>query len=147
MDGLAAVWENVELYIGTAESSGTWTYAQLCAGIESATPNFNENNIQSFFLCGEGFAHNAVTGGAPAIAVSGKRVAGDAAQDYIAGLQWKLGKDRESSMKLVDTLNGKQVVCPCVIGDIVSFGGNATDLNAFSCTLRMNGAPTVTTAA
>lgn len=139
------VWDAVELYIGTSATSATppvWTYAKLCKGIESVTPNFNENNVQSQFLCGEGFAHNEVTGAAPEIQVSGRRIEGDDAQDYIAGLQWTIGSDRNSSVKLVT--GGKQMVCDCSIGDIVSFGGNATDLNQFSCTIRLNGKPTVT---
>lgn len=136
------VWEAIELYIGTAESSGTWTYEKLCAGIEEITPNFNETNIQSFFMCGNGFANNEVTGAAPEIAVRGKRIAGDAAQDYIAGKQWTLGTARNSSVKILAF--GKQIIAPCSIGDIVPFGGNATDLNTFSCTIRLNGAPTVT---
>lgn len=141
---LKPVWEADELYIGTAESNGTWTYAKLCAGIEGMTPNFNETNVQSWFLCGEGFANNAVTGAAPEIQVTGKRILGDTAQDFIAGLQWEIGSDRESSVKIIAF--DKQIICPCVIGDIVSFGGNSTDLNTFSCTIRLNGKPTVTDA-
>lgn len=136
------VWEADELYIGTAESSGTWTYDKLCAGIEGMVPNFNETNIQSWFLCGEGFANNTVTGAAPEIQVTGKRIAGDAAQDYIAGLQWQIGTARNSSVKIIAF--GKQIIAPCSIGDIVSFGGNSTDLNTFSCTIRFSGKPTVT---
>lgn len=138
------VWEAMEVYIGT-ELSGTpaaWTYAKLCVGIEGLTPNFNETNVQNWFMCGEGFAHNTVTGAAPEIAVTGKRAPGDTAQDYIAGLQWVVGSARESSVKIIAF--GKQIVAPCVIGDINVMGGNATDLNNFSCTIRMNGKPTVT---
>ena len=55
------VWAN-EIYIGTAYTAGqggaagTWTYAQLCKGIENVTFNSNEQNQQYFFLCGEGVA-------------------------------------------------------------------------------------------
>lgn len=138
-----AVWVN-ELYIGTALSSSTWTYAKLCAGIEGMTFNSNEQNQQYFFLCGGGFAHNEVTGGAPELQVTGRRVVGDTAQDYIAGLQFTLGEDRNSSVKII--AGGKQIICDCSIGDIVSFGGNTLDVNTFSCTIRFNGAPTITDA-
>ena len=134
-------WAN-EVYIGTAESSGTWTYAKLCAGIESMEFSVNEQNQQYFFLCGNGFAHNEVTGAAPELSISGRRIAGDTAQDFIAGKQFALGTDRNSSVKIV--AEGKQIVCPCTIGDVVSFGGSSTDINTFSCTIRFNGAPTVT---
>ena len=141
------VWAN-EIYIGTAYSAGqggaagTWTYAKLCKGIENVTFNSNEQNQQYFFLCGEGVAHNEVTGSAPEIQVSGRRKVGDTAQDYIVGKQFALGENRNSSVKII--AEGKQIICDCSIGDVVSFGGATLDVNAFSCTIRFNGKPTVT---
>ena len=143
---MEANWVN-ELYIGTAKTEGaepTWTYAKLCKGIESMAFAENEQNQQNFFLCGEGFAHNEVTGAAPEITITGKRVVGDTAQDYIAGLQFKLGEERNSSVKIIS--GGKQMVCECSIGNIQTFGGNTLDLNAFGCTIRFNGKPVVTNA-
>ena len=137
-----ANWAN-QIEIGTAESSGTWTYSKLCKGIESMEFNINEQNQQYFFLCGEGFAANEVTGAAPELSISGRRIVGDTAQDYIAGKQFALGDDRKSSVKI--TAEGKVITCDCTIGDVVSFGGATTDVNAFNCTIRFNGKPTVTT--
>lgn len=141
-----ANWVN-ELYIGTEATSATppvWTYAKLCKGIESMEFNENEQNQQFFFLCGEGFAHNEVTGAAPELVVSGRRIAGDAAQDYIAGLQYKLGTDRNTSVKII--AEGKQIVCDATVGAITTFGGSTLDVNAFGCTIRFNGKPVVTDA-
>lgn len=142
----------IKMSIGTSATSATppvWTYSPLCAGIESISPSVNEQNQQAFYMCGLGGANNEVTGIAPEYAVSGHRVIGDAAQDYIAGLRYKLGQDRKSSLKveiydhatLVET-----IVADCTITDIVDFGGNATAIVPFSCTLRVNGIPTVTSA-
>lgn len=136
-------WVN-QIEIGTSVSGTTWTYSKLCKGIESMTFNENEQNQQYFFLCGEGFAHNETTGAAPELVVTGRRVVGDAAQDYIAGLQFELGSDRNSSVKI--TAEGKVITCDCTIGAITSFGGNTLDVNAFGCTIRFNGKPTVTAA-
>ena len=58
---LNPVWAN-ELWIGTEYSSSSWSYAKLCKGIESMQFQPNEQNQQYFFICGEGFAHNEVTG-------------------------------------------------------------------------------------
>ena len=138
-----ANWVN-ELYIGTAESNGTWTYAKLCEGIESMEFNENEQNQQYFFLCGNGFAHNEVTGAAPELVVSGRRIAGNAAQDFIAGLQYKLGTERNTSVKII--AEGKQIICDATVGAITTFGGSTLDVNAFGCTIRFNGEPTVTDA-
>lgn len=145
---LKPVWANkIEIGIeATSAEPPVWTYAQLCKGIESMTFAANEQNQQYFFICGEGFAHNEVTGAAPQLQVSGRRIAGDAAQDYIVGKQFALGTDRNSSIR-VTTAEGKIITCDCSIGDVVSFGGNTLDVNSFGCTIRFNGKPTVTTAA
>ena len=142
------VWAN-KIQIGTSSDTSTppvWTYSDLCKGIESMTFNANEQNQQYFFLCGEGFANNEVTGGAPELQISGRRVAGDDAQDYIVGKQFALGTDRNSSVKIT-TAEGNVITCDCSIGDVVSFGGNTLDANSFGCTIRFNGKPSVTNAA
>ena len=137
------VWAN-SIEIGTTNTGGTWTYSKLCKGIENVTFASNEQNQQYFFLCGEGFAHNEVTGGAPELQITGRRIAGDAAQDYIASKQFALGTDRNSVVKI--TAEGQVITCECSIGDVVTFGGNTLDVNTFSCTIRFNGEPTVTSA-
>ena len=139
----------IKMSIGTTLSGTTWTYAALCAGIESISPSVNEQNQQAFYMCGLGGANNEVTGIAPEYAVSGHRVHGDAAQDYICGLRYLLGQDRKSSLKVEiydHTTLKETITADCTVTDIVDFGGNATDLVPFSCTLRVNGIPTVTTA-
>jgi hypothetical protein len=140
---MEANWSN-SIEIGVSKSGSTWTYAPLCAGIEGMEFNENEQNQQFFFLCGEGFASNIVTGAAPELVITGRRIVGDTAQDYIAGLQMKLGEERDSSVKI--TSGGKVITCDCSIGAITSFGGQALDVNAFGCTIRFCGEPTVTDA-
>lgn len=138
-----ANWAN-EIYIGTAFSGSSWTYSKLCKGIESMEFNENEQNQQYFFLCGGGVAHNEVTGIAPELTISGRRIVGDAAQDHIAGLQFKLGEERDTSVKII--AEGKQIICDASVGGITSFGGSTLDVNAFGCVIRFNGTPTVTDA-
>ena len=151
MPNLNPEWE-VKLFIGTSATSATppvWTYSPLCAGITNIDPSVNEQNQQAWYMCGLGGANNEVTGIAPEYAVSGHRIYGDAAQDYIAGLRYKLGQDRKSSLKVELYNHGtlvETIVADCTITDIVDFGGQATDLIPFSCTLRVNGIPTATAA-
>ena len=146
---LNPVWAN-EIYVGTAYTpgtggaAGTWTYSKLCKGITEMTFTPNEQIQQYFFLCGNGFASNATTGGAPEITVSGRRIVGDTAQDYVVSKQFALGEDRETSVKII--AEGKQIICDAVIANVTSFGGQTLDVNAFGCTLRFNGQPTVTDA-
>ena len=152
MPNLNPEWQGVKLFIGTSATSATppeWTYAPLCAGIKSISPSVNEQNQQAFYMCGNGGANNEVTGIAPEYDVSGDRIYGDAAQDYIVGLRYLLGQDRQSSVKieLYDKTTLKQtIVANCTITDIVDFGGNTTDLVPFSCKVCINGIPTVTEA-
>lgn len=147
MDNLNPVWANtIEIgtayTAGTGGAAGTWTYSRLCKGITEMTFTPNEQIQQYFFLCGEGFAHNETTGAAPEIAVNGRRIVGDAAQDYIASKQFALGPDRVTSIKI--TAEGNVITCDAVIANVTSFGGQTLDVNAFGCTLRLNGKPTIT---
>ena len=146
------VWKE-KFFIGTELSTGTtpaWTYSPLCEGITGITPSVNETTQTYHFMCGGGGADNEVTAIAPQYAVAGRRIHGNAAQDYIAGLRYALGDDRKSSMKveLYDTSDTlvATIVADCTITDIVDFGGNTEENEPFSCTLRVNGIPTVTTA-
>lgn len=150
-NGFAPVWNDDEskIEIGVSVTSATppvWTYAPLCAGIKSMTPSMNEVVLTEQYYCGEGFAHNEVTGMAPQIQVTGDRVVGDAAQDYIAGLQWKLGSDRVTSVKLTRVESGttKTYTFDATITDIVAFGGDSTALKPFNCVIRPNGKPVIT---
>ena len=144
MSAFNAVWEDSKVEIGVSSTGTppTWTYARLCKGIKGIQVNVNENVVTEQYLCGEGHAHNEVTGIAPQIQITGDRVEGDTAQDYIAGLQFTVGSARESSVKV--TTGGKIITVDCVISDIVTFGGNSTDLKPFNCNIRFNGKPTVT---
>ena len=146
-NGFNPVWADSKIEIGVEATTATppvWTYATLCAGIKGITMNINENVITEQYLCGEGHAHNEVTGMAPQIQVTGDRVEGDTAQDFIAGLQFKLGSERVTSVKV--TTGGKVITCEAVVTDIVTFGGNSAELKPFNCNIRFNGKPSITDA-
>lgn len=139
------VWADAKIQVLTDVSSATppvETWSDLCAGIKSIQTNINENVVTEQYLCGEGFAHNEVTGMAPQINVTGDRVEGDAAQDYIAGLQFKLGSERVGKVKV--TTGTKIISVDCVFTDIVTFGGDSVALKPFNCNIRFNGKPTIT---
>lgn len=141
------VWKN-KYYIGTAKTGETWTYAPLCAGIQGVNPTANETTQTYHFLCGHGGADNEVTAIAPQLAVTGRRILSDAAQNYIASKRYALGDDRKSSLKveIVDEADAvvDTIVASCTITDVVDFGGQAEENDPFSCTLRINGIPEVT---
>ena len=85
----------------TGEPSATWTYAELAEGIDNIAEALNETVQQYFFLSDDGFARNHVTGMAPAFTLTGKRVMGDTAQDFIFGTKYSLDTARQSSLSLI----------------------------------------------
>ena len=85
---------------GASEQPGTWTYSELLAGIENIAEALNEVVNQYQFMSDGGFARNHVTGMAPSVTMTGRRVMTDAAQNYIFSKKYALDADRQSSFKL-----------------------------------------------
>ena len=135
--------------IGTAQSGETWTYSPLAAGIDNIAEAMNETIQQYFFMADQGFARNHVTGAAPAFTMTGRRIVGDAAQDYIFSKKYTLDGSRASSFQLVYTNAEQQTVtltANCTICNIQEWSGATTDDSAISFEIRFDGAPTVTPA-
>lgn len=133
----------------TGEPSATWTYAELEEGIDNIAEALNETVQQYFFLSDDGFARNHVTGMAPAFTLTGKRVMGDTAQDFIFGTKYSLDTARQSSFKLeyTDAESTKQTItCDCTICNIQEWSGTTTDDSAISFEIRFDGKPTVSPA-
>lgn len=143
---------NLEASIGTSKSSETWTYAKLENGLDNVSEALNEVVQQYFFLNDKGFARNHVTGMAPTFTFTGRRVQGDAAQDYIFSKKYKLDTERSSSFQLKVTDNSgaspkvTTYTVDCTICNIQEFSGASTDDSAISFELRFNGAPVAATA-
>ena len=136
---------NITAEIGVSLSDSTWTYATLGAGIDNVSEALNEVVQQYQFLNGQGYAENHVTGAAPAWTFSGRRILGDTAQDYIAGLKYEFDDARKSSLKISYTKGDDdyEFVVPVTICNIVDIGGGAsTDDSVFSCEIRFDGKPT-----
>lgn len=130
--------------------TGTPTYSPLCAGIENLQEALNEVIQQYFFMCGNGFATNYVTGMAPAYTLTGRRVIGDAAQEFIFGSTVKFGTmaARQTTLQLTrkSATAGKNevVTCPVTLCNLTDIGGATTDGSAISVEIRFDGAPTIT---
>ena len=123
---------NLTASIGTSKSgdpSPTWTYAELKNGFDNIAEALNETVQQYFFLSDNGFARNHVTGMAPAFTLTGRRIVGDAAQDFIFGAKYSMDTARQSSFKLEYTNSeGKTVTltCDCTICNIQEWSGATT---------------------
>lgn len=129
----------------TPNTTATWS--PLCAGIENFSESLNEQVQQFFFMCGKGFANNYVTGMAPSLTITGRRVKGDAAQEYIFGVKYALMKKRETQLQISQLdatgANTQTITCNVTIQNIVEINGNATDPSQISFDLAFNGTPTL----
>lgn len=136
-----------KLEINTSPS-GTASYAEVAEGILTMEPEPNEEIAQDNYYADKGNASSEVVGMQVVISLSGHRVFGDAAQDYIAGLQYKVGEDRHTDVRLTFP-NGDTIACDVTVANIVAALGPNGDANAktdFSCELHFNGVPTYTAA-
>ncbi len=132
---------------GSGGAAGTWDYAVLGDGIENLTEALNETIQQYFFLGDGGFGKNHVTAMAPAYTFTGKRVFGDAAQDYIFSKKFSLNSDRRSSFQLQwgDGTNTYTLTCDCTICNVQELSGASTEDCSISFEIRLDGEPTLTT--
>lgn len=132
----------VEIDIG----DGAEQFVSFGAGFDNMSESLNEVVQQYFFLNGEGFANNYVTGMAPSFEMTGVRIVGDTAQDYIFAPSRKYGllAQRESKIKITHaTGDGQQVVitCPITLCNMTDMTGATTDGSAVSVEMRFNGKP------
>lgn len=135
---------NIKVSIGTKKSGETWEYSEFGEGIENISEALNEVVHQYQFISNGGFASNHVTGAAPAWTLTGRRVLGDAAQDYIFSKKYAFDTERQSSLKVEynDGKEEKSFTVPCTFCNIQEFSGASTDDSAISMELRFDGKPT-----
>ncbi len=137
---------NLSASINTAASGAAAVYSELADGIDNIAEALNEVVQQYFFLKDNGFAQNHVTGMAPAWTLTGRRVLGDAAQEFIFGNKYGLDTERQTTFKLEYTNASNATVSitvPCTICNIQEFSGATTDDAAISFEIRFDGQPTV----
>ena len=137
---------NLSASIGVSVSGSTWTYAELADGIDNIAEALNEVVQQYFFLKDNGFAQNHVTGMAPSWTITGRRVLGDTAQEFVFGAKYGLDTERQSSFKISYADAAGQTVtitCACTICNVQEFSGATTDDAAISFEIRFDGEPTI----
>lgn len=87
---------------------------------------------------------------APAFTLTGRRVIGDAAQEFIFGNKYSLDTARQSSFKLeyTDAESATHTItCDCTICNIQEWSGASTDDSAISFEIRFDGKPVTAPAA
>lgn len=139
---------NHEYTIGIAtyaSSTGDPSIQPLRKGFDNISESLNEVLYQSNFLSDEGWGSSYVTGGQYIVTLTGVRVKGDRAQDYIFSdaVMNGFGAARETQIVL-GLPDGGTLTCPVTLAKITRSGGAANQPTAISVEIHFNGKPTYT---
>lgn len=138
----------VALEIDTTPMGPARTYAPVCAGISNMAKANNEQIQEFFFLCGKGWGSSEVTGARPVMTLTGSRIVGDPAQDFIFSLTGKFLNGRKSTLRRsVMNPDGtiKRETISVTIQNLQEFGGDAQNPADISVEFAQNGPPIVET--
>ena len=139
-----------QLMVRTGFSGGpgggaTENYAPVAVGFDNITESLNEVLYQSGFISDKGWGSSYVTGGQMIVTLTGVRVKGDKAQDYIFSdeVMYGFGKARETAFRMI-LPEGDMVECSATLAKITRSGGAANQPTAISVEIHFNGEPTYT---
>lgn len=131
----------VKAFINTTPSGPTATYSSLCYAFKNTALALNETVYSASYLSDGGYSSSMVTGFAPTITLQGDFMAADPVCAYLDKVQWTPGAARVTDLKL--GRNGQIITCPVTLTQISIAGGDATNPNAVTLVISMNGKPTV----
>lgn len=130
------------LEIDTTPAATEPKWEKLCAGFNNLAPALNEVLFQTTWLCSKGWGSTEVTGGQYIITLTGQRVFGDAAQDFIFSkeVMYAFGSARKTKFRISDP-NGDKILWNITLATITEGGGDSNQPNAITVTIHGNGAP------
>lgn len=145
-----SICTNYKAYLESISSSGstvTPEFASVAQGFDNIAEALNEVLYQSNFLSDKGWGSSYVTGGQVIFTLSGVRVKGDKAQDFIFGdaQYYDFGSSRETYIK-VKAPDGSCIQCPATLAKITKSGGAANQPTAVSVEIHLNGKPILVSA-
>lgn len=123
-------------------STGDPGIQPLERGFDNISESLNEVLYQSNFLSDDGWGSSYVTGGQYIVTLTGVRVKGDRAQDYIFSDAVMNGFGAARETKIVLGLpDGGTLTCPATLAKITRSGGAANQPTAISVEIHFNGKP------
>ncbi len=124
--------------------SGVANYKQLMDGINNLDQALNEVILQTSYLKNKGWGSSEVTGGQFIVTLTGNRIVGDEAQDYIfsSDVMFAFGVARKTNLRLTEP-GGRQITIPVTLAKIQNAGGDANQPSDISIEIHGNGAPTL----
>lgn len=132
----------ISMSINVGSSSESW--AEFGAGIDNMQEQLNEVVQQYKFMSDEGYSRSRVTGMAPIWTCTGRRIWGDAAQDYIFSKKYETGASRETKAKIEYTAGGKtyKIEFDCTFCNLQEIGGATEENSAITIEIHVDGKPT-----
>lgn len=140
----------VKVELDTTPYGADRTWVALDQGFDNLDEALNDVTQEYFFLGDKGFGSDFVTGIHPKYTLSGVRVVGDPAQDYIFDNKFNLMAGRDTNLRIsVPKADGSvtRFTSKVTLSDMKSFGGATTDGGSVNVTLSFKGAPLVDTVA
>lgn len=140
----------VKVELDTTPYGASRTWVALDQGFDNLDEALNDTVQEYFFLGDKGFGSDFVTGIHPKYTLSGVRVVGDPAQDYIFDNKFHLMAGRDTNLRIsIPKADGSvtRFTSKITLSDMKSFGGATTDGGAVNVTLSFKGAPVVDTVA
>ena len=106
-------------FSGSPGGGTTENYAPVAVGFDNITESLNEVLYQSGFISDKGWGSSYVTGGQMIVTLTGVRVKGDKAQDYIFSdeVMYGFGKARETAFRMI-LPEGDMVECSATLAKI-----------------------------
>ena len=140
----------VKVELDTTPYGNSRTWVALDQGFDNLDESLNDVVKEYFFLGDKGFGSDFVTGIHPKYTLSGTRVVGDPAQDYIFDNKFHLMAGRDTNLRIsIPKADGTvtRFTSKITLSDMKSFGGATTDGGSVNVTLSFKGAPVVDTIA
>lgn len=140
----------VKVELDTTPYGASRTWVALDQGFDNLDEALNDTVQEYYFLGDKGFGSDFVTGIHPKYTLSGTRVVGDAAQDYIFDNKFHLMAGRDTNLRIsIPKADGSvtRFTSKVTLSDMKSFGGATTDGGSVNVTLSFKGAPVVDTVA
>lgn len=124
---------------GVGPSADAWKW--LADGVTTAEVENDEETDDQAYYSGDGTPETTVTSVKYGYSFEGDYIKEDAAQKIIADMRFLTGDQRKVWLKVVDPDGKTQYVAPATVSEIKIGGGEASEYEAFECTISWNKVP------
>lgn len=130
---------------GTSGLESTTDQMVMPKDLETFSVTIDGTVEEWYAMDAEGWVKALMTGKKLGISFSGKRSVGDAGNDYIAGLAWKMGQEAMTKFEWT-MVSGSTLTCDVVVNVTVPGGGDSTNVDKLEFEIIGYGKPTFTAA-